>query len=109
MGLSRTALYYRKNEDARQHRLKQQARYASGNGSKGSKSKASLLKYKRTLEAWKRKNKGSKPSGIAEAVHTKGGQIRWAAGAAARKHNRGYEVRERNAPSNPAGGAKKRA
>lgn len=103
MALSRTAKYYRSHPEARARRLAQQSRYDNGNGSTG-RSKASINKYKSTLAAWKRKNKGSKPSGIAEAVHGKGGQIRWAAGEAARKHNRGNEVRKRNQPSNPNGG-----
>lgn len=105
MALGRTAKYYHANPEANARRLSQQSRYDNGNGSTG-RSKATINKYKYGLAAWKRKNKGSKPKGkIVEAVHGKNGQIRWAAGEAARKNNRGNEVRKRNSPSNPAGGA----
>lgn len=104
MALSRTAQFYRDNEPARLHRLGQQRRYDGGNGSTG-RSKESIQKYKGTLAKWKAANAGSRPKGkIVEAVHGKNGQIRWAAGEAARKHNRGNEVRKRNQPSNPNGG-----
>lgn len=110
MALSRTAKYYHDNPAANARRLTQQHAYDNGNGSTG-KSKATINKKKKILEQWKRDHAGSKPNGkIVEAVHSASApnsatQIRWAAGSAARKHNRGNEVRKRNQPSNPKGGS----
>lgn len=104
MALSRTAKFYHENPAANAVRLAQQKRYDGGNGSTG-RSKESIQKYKGTLAAWKAAHQGSKPKGkIVEAVHGKDGKIRWAAGEAARKFNRGDEVRKRNPASNPRGG-----
>ncbi len=102
--LSRTARYYKKNPEARKRRLAQQKRYDNGQGSTG-RSKEEINNYKKSLQRWKRKNRKNKPKGrVVEAVHGKNGQIRWAVGEAARRHNRGNEVRKRNKPSNPKGG-----
>lgn len=109
MARSRTAIYYDTHPSNKKKRLAQQHRYDTGNGSTG-RSKESINRYKATLAAWKRRNSGSKPAGkIVEAVHGKDGKIRWAAGEAARKNNRGNEVRKRNQPSNPQGGGKGRS
>lgn len=102
MALKATAKYYRANPKAHKVRLAQQRRYDQGNGSTG-RTKEAIQAYHGTLAKWKAANKGSKPSGTAEAVHGKTGRIRWASGNAARSHNRGNEVRKRNAPSNPNG------
>ena len=107
MGLGRTALYYKAHPAHNRIRLAQQKRYDDGNGSTG-RSKQSIRKYHSNLAKWKKNNAGSKPSGIAEAVHGANGSIRWASGEKARKHNRGNEVRKRNKPSNPKGGARRR-
>lgn len=110
MARSRTAIFYDTHPKAKKHRVEvQQRRYDNGNGSTG-KSKESINRKKKILGRWKRKHAGSKPKGkIVEAVHSASApnsstQIRWASGSAARKHNRGNEVRKRNQPSNPNGG-----
>ena len=109
MSLSRTAQYYHNNPAANTRRLGQQRRYDNGGGSTG-RSKQAINKKKGILRRWKARNKASKPKGkIVEAVHSSNApnsstKIRWASGSAARKQNRGNEVRKRNKPSNPNGG-----
>lgn len=103
--LGKTAKYYRRNEAARKRRLQQQREYDNGTPRVRSKrTKEGIRAYHRSLARWNKKNKAKKSNaqkkagGPVDAAHTANG-IRYLS----RKHNRGAEVRKRNAPSNPYG------